>query len=373
MSGALQVFAGRDRELALGNLERMKSKGAIKDVTPVLVDKYLKLRKVHHRVTPKMLVGASSSSQHETELKQSFWIAPKHMYPDLNSRINAEFFVPASSLEDFPDQIERDSVWVVDQALPRSSIGPGVLEWSTRLKRSTTAAYDDADPDEATSRQASEESRAGGEVAPAKRPRLDVLQGSPAVETADNDKRSLLRQETCPDESEGSSVGERIARECAEHAKNGRLFNSDVHVYNTVESCVVQYLDYIIPLRERFDQSSSSEQFVATLPDHVSLFMKFVTKCLLNSSTLDGLGQVTQHFQRLDGHVQGLVPPVGLVLVRMAAFNHQSEDTLELKDVPFAKRQVLIESKLWCAFMHKRFMTRLVKVRDAVAVDHAGR
>ena len=131
--------------------------------------------------------------------------------------------------------------------------------------------------------------------------------------------------------------------------------------------------DYIIPLRERFDQSSSSEQFVATLPDHVSLFMKFVTKCLLNSSTLDGLGQVTQHFQRLDGHVQGLVPPVGLVLVRMAAFNHQSEDTLELKDVPFAKRQVLIESKLWCAFMHKRFMTRLVKVRDSVAVDHAGR
>ena len=76
-----------------------------------------------HRISADMLL-------HEGSLQQMFWILPKSRRPRLNEEIDAEFIVDPKCLETSPPGTSMEDVWVVDQAVTQSKLGPGAWVWS---------------------------------------------------------------------------------------------------------------------------------------------------------------------------------------------------------------------------------------------------
>eukprot|EP00974_Lingulodinium_polyedra_P035541 3410154-Lingulodinium_polyedra.AAC.1 len=62
-----------------------------------------------------MLLQVSRRDSTTAALKQSFYLVPRALQPDLDTRLEKAVFVDPDVLVDFPPGLGRQDVWVVDQ------------------------------------------------------------------------------------------------------------------------------------------------------------------------------------------------------------------------------------------------------------------
>jgi len=88
------------------------------------------------RMTAQAFNGYTRKVHHSSSFKRKLWIVPKKNSVEHVSR---EFFVDPASLVEWPAWFDAGEYHIVDQAVPQSQLGPGVMEWETKVADTTTS------------------------------------------------------------------------------------------------------------------------------------------------------------------------------------------------------------------------------------------
>ena len=262
-----------------------------------------------------------------------------------------------------PSNIDLKSSLIVDQMVPRSVLGPGVLELELATKQSWHHETVGTD------------TPGSGSRAPNALPALPALDCKPA----DGAPTVHPDHQVCEPAAKRSRTGVLLREASDEHGLDKGL-----------DKCLD---DMAQKVRECFDQASfwcSDEAYpftvsywLKTFVDHAlkenwtsgaeppvaRLFMKFVVKRAVASRCLAALPHFVGHMKRLEAHSPGLMPPLAKPLMRLA----EKTENLSLEELPLATKTALVDSPLYKQFLEERLAEQVKVVKTSAGMDDAVR
>ena len=285
---------------AIRNLKRLQKTDPRVIPNDDFVGRYMALRELRGqqcRISADMLLHCTPTLEKVTSLQQILWILPKSCRPTLNQEINAEFIVDPKRLETTPPGTSMDDVWVVDQAVTQSQLGPGAWVWSTGVQAKFACPLALA--------VASETDQHEQIVAPVVHPGPSLTAQQPLLCDTQNEP------------SDGKDVFEGIARATKLAMQNARFVSQDVYDATTLEYWLRSFVSHLRKAKESFEANvgatvdSQPKQVVGdSQPAHVKLYLKFVAKCLLESQCFKHLDKFLRHVLAIREFAPELVPAV---------------------------------------------------------------
>ncbi len=133
---ATMHFNAEERGSAIRALKRLQKECSSVTLDDDTISRYLALRSLKgpcSRITAQQLRSVQKTESKTSSLKQRFWIMDKRRCPQLPLEMDLDLIVDSHRLLDFPPGLGKDDVWVIDQACPLSVLGPGALEWETKV------------------------------------------------------------------------------------------------------------------------------------------------------------------------------------------------------------------------------------------------
>ena len=99
---------------------------------------YKDIRAKHDRVSPQMWAQYKKKHEYAARLTRIVFLVPRMNKPQLATEIEPMYILEPKDLDHWPANVDASSVWVVDSAVQRSLLGPGVYEWSTSVGTTAT-------------------------------------------------------------------------------------------------------------------------------------------------------------------------------------------------------------------------------------------
>ena len=124
----------------------------------------------------------------------------------------------------------------------------------------------------------------------------------------------------------------------------------------------------------RYLQDQKSENGdLAHLPEHMSKFLRFVVKSLLEHETFDALKHFAPHLATVQAMSSQLLPPLGEVLVNIAKYDLLSKQEVDVKSLNLAQRQKLFTSQFYASFQRARVEADFAHVKQSHELSNADR
>ena len=127
------------RSTALRSLKAWQQHHPEIGVTDEAVNLWLALKGLVGRVTPALMKEMRSSAITSSLLKQKVWVVAKVQMPQVAAE-HEPFLIPASSLSGLPQTCNPEEVHFFDQAIPRTSLPKGTMEFELSIGQQTTSA-----------------------------------------------------------------------------------------------------------------------------------------------------------------------------------------------------------------------------------------
>ena len=307
-----------DRSQVMRNLKRLQKTDSRVEPNDVFLGKYLALRKLkgaNCRITAAMLLEIKSTGIATNTLTQEFWVLPKSRRPTLDTEIERRFFIDPSLLESLPPGFGPDEIWVLDQAILQSEVGPGALRWASGVSSTFSAPLDDKPV-------ALHENGRGPAVEtqiPETKEAVETLTSCGLSSQGSSDFSKLLCSDNIQTTS-GEDVFEDIAKETKSAMDAQRYYSEHLQDASTIEFWLRAYVAHVAKLYAAHDAAPSSGSgdptpaFVDTLPEYVKRYVGFVVNCLLSSPCRFVLDKFTVLFDQLSEMCPELIPPMARAL-----------------------------------------------------------
>lgn len=207
------VPSGDERARAVRALTDFNKANQEIQVTEQNIRLYLALRQLNPsgRVSASMILHQKSTAVSQVLLKQKLWIVPRANFQVLPQDMH-QYLVDPSVLADAPPDLDAQSVWILDQAVARTRLGPCVLEFESAFGQRTTIPSPSASQSVPALPAAPASSTPESRSQPAE-------QGQPQPKRA----RILSEQKSEPEENSF----EQIATATKEAFEKGRFVSSD--------------------------------------------------------------------------------------------------------------------------------------------------
>ena len=136
-----------------------------------------------------------------------------------------------------------------------------------------------------------------------------------------------------------------------------------------LSACFAHHSRYVRYLQDQKKQTGD----LAHLPEHMSKFLRFVVKSLLEHDTYEALKRFAPHLVIVQGMSSELLPPVGEVLVDIANYDLLSKREVDVKSPSLAQRQKLFTSQFYASFQRARVQAEFAHVKRSQELSNTDR
>jgi hypothetical protein len=341
------------------------------------------------RITAKLLNSWKGKVVKTAMLKQNFWAVLKSKKPNLIEDPHvAQYVIDPDTIAEWPSHVPKDGFWIVDQVVPRTSLGPGVMEveLAVGMHHSMSSAEGAHAASSGSSPSVPLQLEDAGSALPlqlssghdspwANQPRAATGNGAAAStaatpiaqspETATREAR-VLREHPSDSEKTDEQIAEQIARNSKEAFDAKKFWCSDPNVPSTVEFWVRTYKDYILKLTAGTETNS-------LLPPHMQVYLKYVVKELLHADAFSVLDHFTPILSEIESSRPELLPPLGKALIRLVNFDLQATKNIDVEFLDMSQKNTFFRSAMYKSFLVARWEARLESAKKSVDAPDTAR